>query len=204
MNAEHRTPNGRGLREMAHPTGYNRTKQYWESSNKNLSENQEGPMADRKPYNRRATMLSAWMVKAILLIIAGGTTVMVALAIKNRVTVTSASDQGFRIGGVRHEATGMPSAVNNPTEMATRSSELSQEGSTAAVVRNGLTVVSPQLRVPIIDIDSLQAATGSDDAVSPGKASKAAKRSRYTKRSHASRQKPVAAKRWPAYGLAFR
>ena len=167
-------------------------------------------MNNRKPYRRRFNILLPWTLKAIALVIAAATTVMVGLTITKRVSFTSDSDQGGKIIGKRHEASAISPNARFAPDVATPTSDLAtaspsyggqnlEPGTT--VVRNGITVVSPQLRVPVIDIPAIEAANVPVDGTSSTKASKAGKRSSYGKRSTSRRQTD---KRWPAYGLAFR
>ena len=162
-------------------------------------------MANRKPYHQRSTGLSGWILKAIGLAIAGATMMIVALTIAKTISFKSGSAPAGKFTGIRHQAAPMPpEAAHNPTDVAAPTSDPGQDGSAATVVRNGITIVSPQLRVPIIDIAALQAASGSEVFSSSQKASGAGKRSRYVKRSHSHRKIRIAAKRWMAYGLANR
>jgi len=169
----------------------------------------EVPMNNRKPYRRRFNILLPWTLKAIALVIAGATIVMVGLTIANRVSFTSDSDQGGKIIGKRHDATAIPSNVHIAPDVATADLATAspsyggqgQEGSATTVVQNGITVVTPQLRVPVIDLAAIEAANAPVDDTSSTKASSAQKRASYPKRSTARRQTD---KRWPAYGVAIR
>ena len=168
-------------------------------------------MNNRKPYRRRFNILLPWTLKASALVIAGATTVMVGLTISKRVSLTSDSDQGGKVIGKRHEATAIPPNAHIPPDVAASTSEFAtaspsyggqgQGDSATTVVRNGITVVSPQLRVPVIDLAAIEAASVPVGGTSATKASKARKRSSHTKRSTSRRQTD---KRWSAYGLAFR
>jgi hypothetical protein len=145
------------------------------------------------------TAHSAWALKAILLIIAGAATVILAVAITKNVSVKPDSAPGGKVVGVRHDAAAMPPTGDIQSNVSGSSSD--QENRPDTVVRNGVTVVSPQLLVPVIDIASLQAGSGSDDDSSLSKPQR--KRSGYSKRTN-SRRHARTPDRWKAYGLAIR
>ena len=151
-------------------------------------------MANRRPYRRKLTVLSAWTLKAIGLVIAGATIVIVARTVTKGVTTKFDSPAGGKFVGVRHQATAMPSDTDRFGQ--------GQERSDPTVVRNGLTVVSPPLLVPVVDIDSFQRANGSADDAFSTDAPTTGKQVRSNNRSH--RQSRFAAKRWKAYGVAIR
>ena len=149
----------------------------------------------RKPYNGNMTPLSRWTSpKALTAIVIGGATItVIALTIANGGWGNPDSLQGGKFIGNRHDG----ASILTPDAAAIQSEQLPSD----TVVRNGITVVSPQLRVPIIDLDSLQA--GSDDSATLSKGSTERKRSRYGKRSN-NRRVRGPDDRWPAYGVAFR
>ena len=151
-------------------------------------------MHDRKPYHRKVTIASTWTLKAIGLVIAGAATVIVAMTIAKNVSTKVEPAPDGKFVGVRHEASPVSTAANTTSVTPDQTAALSPN----TVVQNGMTVVSPELRVPVIDLDALHAATGSTDTAS-SKSSNARKRSRYVKRS-SSQHHP----RWKAYGLALR
>jgi hypothetical protein len=160
-------------------------------------------MYKRKPYKRRLTRFSALGLKATALVVGGAATTFVVLAIAKAISFTPDSVRSGNFVGLRHEAGSMPSSANTPLPGSTPSLDQGAEQSSNTVVRNGITVVSPQLRVPIINIDSTGAVHGSEDAASSKssstKSSNVRKRTRYAKRS-GSHQRT----RWKAYGLALR
>jgi hypothetical protein len=59
------------------------------------------------------------------------------------------------------------------------------------IVRNGLTVVSPPLLVPVVDLDGLPAANGTDGTPQPGQLRASGRRSHYAHRAHARGQYTV-------------
>ena len=144
-------------------------------------------MFNRKMYERKLPAASAWMLKAIALIVAGAAAVILAVTIKKGVSITSDSPPGGKFVGVRHEAAAVP-----------ENTDRGQHAAPNTVVRNGITFVSPQLLVPVIDIDSMRATSGSGDHAS------APENSTARKRSHTRSQKRIANTRWKAYGLALR
>ncbi|HJT79971.1 MAG TPA: hypothetical protein VJ719_02145 [Chthoniobacterales bacterium] len=130
-------------------------------------------------------VLSPWTLKAILLVTAGAATMMIGLAITKHVSVEPDSPKVANSVADWHEAeTFVPAEGPEP--------------SSHTVMHNGLTVVSPELLVPVIDLAALEELTGSDGKASASKSS-GRKRSRYAKRSRAHRQT-----HWKAYGLAIR
>ena len=148
-------------------------------------------MRNRKPYDRRFTRISAWTLRAIGLVAAGAATVMVALTIKSAVSVKSDSAEDGKYVGVRHEA----GSISTNTDTSAGVSKQDQKAATTMTV-NGVTVVSPQLLVPVIDCDSLKLPNGSDEDSSSTKRSSARKRTSYADRSHSTR--------WPAFGSVLR
>ena len=144
-------------------------------------------MINRKPYQQRFTVPSSWAVKAIGLVIAGAATVIVAMTITRAVSVKSDPPQDGKYVGVRHDAATVPTT-------AASSSGVTTSGSANTVVRDGVTVVSPQLLVPAIDLAAIQTANGSDDDAVSTKTTR--KHSHYAKDSRSSQ--------WKAYGLVFR
>ena len=162
------------------------------------------PMPDRKAYNRRMTALSAWTIKATLLVVAGAVTVVVAMTIIRNVSLKPDVAQGGKFIGVRHEGAAIapPGEIQPGVSGSDLATASPSEG--GALLRNGITVLSPKLLVPVIDLESLQTAKASDDNASVNKGSEARKRPRYAKRSQAQRRSRAVAKRWKAYGLAIR
>src|SRR3954451_3761256 len=118
----------------------------------------EQSMPNRTAYDRRWTTHSAWVLRAILLILAGATTVFVALAITKNVSVKSDSARNGKVVGVRHDAAAVPPTGQLQSNVSTAASNQEKEPHT--VVRNGITVISPELLVPVIDIPSLETASG--------------------------------------------
>jgi|tagenome__1003787_1003787.scaffolds.fasta_scaffold20963764_1 hypothetical protein len=161
-------------------------------------------MTNRKPYARRLKRLSPWMLKAAGLVIAGATMMIVALTITKAVSVQPDSPQNGEFVGVRHEAASVPANKNAMVGVPSVDSDQGGEGCTSTVVRNGITVVSPQLLVPVIDMDALQKANGCDDDASSDKVSKSQKRFHSVSRSHSRRYARGASRHWKAYGLAIR
>ena len=155
-------------------------------------------MYNRKPYERRSTLFSAWTLKAIGLVIAAATTTFVVLAIAKAISFAPDPIKAGNFVGVRHEAGSIPSAANTSPRLSTPGPDHAAELSSDTVMRNGVTVVSPQLRVPVIDIDIDSTGTAKVSAAAPSsKSSNARKRSRYANRSRSHH-------RWKAYGLALR
>jgi len=139
-------------------------------------------------------MYSAWILKAVGLIVAGAAIVLVAMTIARHVSVDT--DQTATNTGSYHEAfTISPPPTAAPRAVATFDAD--PDMSPHTMVHNGITVVSPDLLVPVIDLDALKAATGNDTKSSVGKNPR--KRSRYGKHSGTRRQT-----HWRAYGLAIR
>jgi hypothetical protein len=68
---------------------------------------------------------------------------------------------------------------------------LTNPPSNDTVVRNGITIVSPPLLVPVISADAIQTPNGSEVLTSPRKAPSARKRSHYTNRNHRHGQRRV-------------
>jgi len=129
------------------------------------------------------------------LVIAGAATVIVAMTITKNVSTKVEPAPNGKFVGVRHEAAPVSTAANVASApVSDQTAELSPD----TVMRNGVTVVSPQLLVPSIDLDALKKATGQTDA-SSSKTSNSRKRHRYATRSSTSHHP-----RWRAYGLAIR
>jgi hypothetical protein len=158
----------------------------------------EGLMYYRKQYNEDMTPLSRWTSpKAITAIVIGGATLtVIALTIANGGRGNLDSREGGKFVGNRHDAASISATDANAGQ--------SQEASSDTVVRNGITVVSPQLRVPVVDLDAMKTGNGSDDGTAASKTSNGRKHSRDAKRSHNRRQTRGGDDRWPAYGLALR
>ena len=160
-------------------------------------------MANRRPYERKSTVLLSWALKAVGLVIASATLMAVALTISRAVSVKPDSPRGGKFVGVRHEATTLPPAGNTATASASSGGQ-EQELSSDTIVRNGVTVVSPQLLVPVIDIASIQTAIGSEGQASSSNVSNARKRSGNANRSQSRSRKQNSASHWEAYGLVLR
>jgi hypothetical protein len=139
-------------------------------------------------------MYSAWTLKAVGLVIAGAATVLVAMTIARNVSIDSG--QSDRTTGSYHEAF----AISSPAPVVTpgpATFDADPDMSPHTMVHNGITVVSPDLLVPVIDLAALEAATGNDTRASATKNPR--KHSRYGKRASSRRQT-----HWKAYGLAIR
>jgi hypothetical protein len=174
---------------------------------------EEVPMstANRKPYNHRFNLLSGWTLKAIGLVIAGAAMVLIAVTISKAVSLKSESSAGGKFVGVRHDATTIPGTARAHTAVRTSSADQDlaaasasnaqqeQQGPIDTVIQNGITIVSPRLLVPIIDIDALQA-----DAADDSNSSSKQRRGHHANRSHSHRHVRIAANRWPAYGSTIR
>jgi hypothetical protein len=124
------------------------------------------------------------------ILLVGVTAVIVALIMPERDSDRSEAPGGGKFIGVRHDASSMSLRADT---------QAGQEPSSDTVVRDGITVVSPSLLVPVIDIDAIQIANGSDDSVSATKGWNGRKRSRYARRSYTR-----ANNHWKAFGLAVR
>src|SRR5438046_3004074 len=109
----------------------------------------EVPMLDQKPYHHRWTVASRWIFKAIGLVTAGAATVLIVLTIAKAVSTKSDAPEGGKFVGVRHEAATMPPIVDTRSGVPKSGSDQIQDTSTSTLVRNGVTVVSPQLLVPV-------------------------------------------------------
>jgi hypothetical protein len=138
-------------------------------------------------------MYSAWILKAAGLVIAGAATVVVAMTIARHVSIDS--DGSGKTAGSYHEAFTITPAGPEVAQPATFDAE--PDMSPRTQVHNGITVVSPELLVPVVDLDALKASTANDGKVSVTKTSH--KRPHYGKRSSSRRQA-----HWEAYGLAIR
>jgi hypothetical protein len=159
-------------------------------------------MLNRRPYVRRLRVLSPWILKAIGLVVAGAMTMVVVVTIVKAVSFKSDSPRDGKFVGVRHDAATISSTGSTLAGVATSSSDQAAVANT--IVRNGVTVVSPQLLVPVIDIDALETANGCEADTSSSKVSKPLKRAGYATHSSSRRHSPTGNKRWKAYGLALR
>ena len=159
-------------------------------------------MGNRKPYMGKLTGHSAWVFKAIGLVVASAAVVIVAVAIMKGFSRDPGRGGNGRFVGVRHEVASIPSAAEAFSSISAPGEGPDQEPSGETVMRNGLTIVSPPLLVPVIDLDSLRPVNLAEDRDSFRKAT-ARKRSHYARRSHPRRHR-VADDRWPAFGLAIR
>ena len=142
-------------------------------------------MLDRKPYQRRFIAYSNWTFKAVSLVIAGAAMMIVALLIIKHVSIETGSALASKSSAGWHEG------VDIPADAPDSAADVSPN----TVMHNGLTVISPELLVPVIDLAALEGISKE----SASKASSTRKRSRYAKRSKAQRQT-----HWKAYGLAIR
>src|SRR3954469_11130705 len=79
-------------------------------------------------------------------------TIVVLTLMKAMAAPPEAPKAAATFTGIRHEA------VSEEREMV-NSADQAQDASDATVVRNGVTVLSPKLRIPIIDAAALEAAT---------------------------------------------
>ena len=154
-------------------------------------------MANRKPYQSRSSVLSTWALKAIALVAIAATTVIVARTIITGVSIKSDGPQAGKYVGIRHEAAPIGETAGTRANVPTPSSDQDQEASKDTIVKDGITVVSPHLLVPVIDTASLKSADGSDDDAN------ALNRSHDASRSHRQTRTAVASK-WKAYGLTIR
>ena len=154
-------------------------------------------MTNRKPYSRKSHRLTASILKGIGLVAAGGLTMVIVLTIAKAVSLKSDTALDGKVIGFRHEAAAIPSAGNASPVVAPTAREESQNQSADTVVRNGVTVVSPEVLVPSIDLAALEAANGSNDADSSKQISNSSKPAN---QSHPRRQ----ARKRTAYGLAIR
>ena len=152
-------------------------------------------MANRKPYQRRFNILSKKTLKAIALVAVAATTVIVARTIITGVSIKSDAPQTGKYVGVRHEAA--PMGITAATRGNAPSPSSDQEASANTIVKDGITVVSPHLLVPVIDTASLKSTDGSDDDAN------ALNRSHDASRSHRQTRTAVASK-WKAYGVTLR
>src|SRR5436853_7910578 len=109
-------------------------------------------MANRKGYERRLAVLPGWTLKAIALVVAGAAVMMVALTIARAVSVKPDSAEGGKFVGIRHDAVSVPESTDISPGVSTPAFDAGEESSPKSVVRNGITVLSPPLLVPVIDI----------------------------------------------------
>ena len=155
-------------------------------------------MAHRKTYYGGMTPLPPRGSRKALIgtVSAGAALALVALIMAKG---GSNGDEPGKFVGLRHDAMNVGDATD-VTSAGSNSAgdDRAQEPSAEMVVRNGVTVISPRLLVPVIDIDSLQAGNGSEEGASVDKAY-SRKHSRYARQSHRRHQQ-----RWSAYGLALR
>ena len=156
-------------------------------------------MSDRKLYEGKFIVLSGWALKAVGLVVVGAVTMVVALTVARHVSVEPASPKGGKLVGAYHEAAIMSPAADTSTRVSSAGFDQDPDTSPHTVVHNGLTVVTPELLVPVIDLASLEAVSGSDGNASVSKTSSAQKRSSYGKSSQSHRQT-----RSKAYGVAIR
>lgn len=148
----------------------------------------------KKLYHRRLTGVSTWVLKAVGLVIAGAATVIVAMTITRSVSTKVEPAPGGKFVGIRHDA---GSITHNPAVSAPSPTQ-TVESSPDTIMQNGVTVVTPELKVPVIDLRSLEAATAQTEPASI-KTSSSRKRTRYASRT-VTQHHP----RWKAYGLAIR
>jgi len=112
-------------------------------------------------------------------------------------TFPESSQSARRLSGEpRDSRTGAPPASDdgvepgiNPAPAAADQDKSSPSSDT--VVRNGITVVSPPLLVPVIEAGAIQTTNGSENLTSPHKASTARRRSHYANRIHTRAQRRV-------------
>lgn len=113
----------------------------------------------------------------------------------------SSSPVSGKVTGLRHDAiTATPSdRLSNVQQLSRADLEVSDgdgalpsQRSNETVVRNGVTVLSPPLLVPVINPDAIQAANGSEVLTSPRKAASARKRSHYATRARTHGHRRVA------------
>jgi hypothetical protein len=122
----------------------------------------------------------------------------------------SGSPVPSRVVGLRHDAISEAPSSDTSQDVATaaaaqgKSSQRSANGglsvgdraltepSNDMIVRNGVTILSPPLLVPVINDDAIQMASGSEVLPSPHKAASARKRSHYANRAHARGRQRVA------------
>lgn len=162
-------------------------------------------MANRKMEKGNLAALSARAALKTVVgaVIAGAAIGILALIIAKRGSGDSDPPEAPKFVGLRHDAMSMPPAADTLTRVPTSAADQGQELSSDTVVRNGVTIVTPRLLVPIIDIDSMRSVKESELSSSSGKAFSRTQ-SRYAKRSHTRHQRRIAAKRRTAYGIALR
>jgi hypothetical protein len=155
-------------------------------------------MANRRMYKGNSTALSARGTLKIVVgaVMAGAVIGIFALIIAKGGSGDSDPPEAAKFVGLRHDAVSMPPAAETLPRVPTSDADQGQKPSSDTVVRNGVTVVSPRLLVPVIDIDSIQSAQEWKDF--------ARTQSRYVNRSHKRHQRRIAAKRRTAYGIALR
>ena len=154
-------------------------------------------MANRKPYQRRFNVLPTWTLKATVLVAVAATTVIVARTILTGVSIKSDGPETGKYVGVRHEAAPMGRTDGARGNVPSPNSAEDQEASNNTVVKDGITVVSPHLLVPVIDTASLKSLEGSDnDAIAPSRSHDVSRSRRHTQ--------TAAVSKWKAYGVTLR
>lgn len=101
----------------------------------------------------------------------------------------SASPEPTKVVGLRHDA--ISEAPRSDTSPDVAPAAPDHDVSSQMVVRNGVTVLSPPLLVPVINADALQKGDGSEVLAPSHKASDARKRSHYAHRAQARGQRRV-------------
>jgi hypothetical protein len=100
-----------------------------------------------------------------------------------------------KVTGLRHEAMSVPAAEESPSVVLTPDADPGMNQSTDTVVRNGITIVTPHLLIPIIDADAVDTAKAPAAPAFSRKHATTRKRSHYARRAHGQRQ-------WRIVGLA--
>jgi hypothetical protein len=141
---------------------------------------------------KRAAFWARMSVEAIVVILVAAATVGIFTV---QILAGGWEDPGSpgpsKVVRLRHDAISEASPSDTAQNVATAAVDQSKEPSNDTVVRNGVTVVSPPLLVPVISDDAIQMATGSDVLTLPHKAPSARKRSHYTSRAHTRGQRRV-------------
>ncbi len=163
----------------------------------------------KNPYEQSSRRLPASVREALFLMAGSAAVTMIALSVLKAMafhpeTPAAAKPENGRFVGIRHEATsGQPGDVS-PAESSTPVSNQDLGEDHATIVRNGVTIVSPKLLVPVIDEAAVQTATQAD-AVAVRKISSTSKRSHRVVRARSqSRKTSVGARRWRAYQFVTR
>ena len=140
-------------------------------------------MANGNTYKGKLTARSVrtWL-RAIGIVIAGATMVIVAIIIAKEGSGNSDWHGAGKFVGLRHEATTLPPTNDTLPDVSNPDATKAQEPASNTIVRNGITVVSPELLVPALTAELMETTRELQDGGSSGKASKTRKRSRYTKR----------------------